>query len=321
MIPGGDVASAVELPGPWSHRHVAANGARFHVADCRPHDVGAPTGADRRLVVFLHGFPQFWWAWRSQLPAVAAAGHRAVALDLRGYGGSDKTPEGYDPFTLARDVAGVVKALGERRAVLVGHGWGGYLAWACAVLHPREVSAVATLAAPHPAVLLRALRRGRRSGVLRHVLAMQVPLRPERRLADPGSGFLRQHLERWSGPGSTFPDAEVVATYQRAISLWPASHCALEYHRWLVRSRVRTDGRRFLRALAEPVQVPVLALSGGADPALPAGAAAASRPYVRAPMTEHVLPGVGHFLPEEAPESVSRLLVDWLGGLPAQTDR
>src|SRR4051794_41390590 len=75
----------------------------------------------------LHGFPELWWSWRHQLPALADAGYRAVAMDLRGYGGSHKTPRGYDPITLAQDVSGVVKALGERSAILVGPGWGGGL--------------------------------------------------------------------------------------------------------------------------------------------------------------------------------------------------
>src|SRR5680860_1195508 len=99
-----------DVHGPWTLRHVAANGARFRLAE-----MGAGP-----LVRFLHGFPEFWWAWRHQLPAVAAAGYHAVAMDLRGYGGSDKTPNGYDPLTLSADVAGVVRTLGRREAVLVG---------------------------------------------------------------------------------------------------------------------------------------------------------------------------------------------------------
>jgi len=142
--PALDSTEAVELPGPWRHRHVAANGARFHVAEAGAHD--AP------LVVLLHGFPEFWWSWRDQVPALAEHGFRAVAMDLRGYGGSDKTPRGYDPITLGQDVAAVVKALGARDAVLVGHGWGGYVAWATAVMHAREVSALCAVSAPHPAL-------------------------------------------------------------------------------------------------------------------------------------------------------------------------
>lgn len=310
MAPPGDVARVVELPGPWEHRYVAANGARFHVVEA----AGAP--ADAPTVLLLHGFPAFWWSWRHQLPALAAAGYRAVAMDLRGYGGSDKTPNGYDPLTLSRDVAGVVKALGERRAVVVGSGWGGYVAWTAAVAHPREVAALAAVSAPHPATMLDLVPRAHRVEALRHVLAMQLPWFPERRLADPGSGFLRDHLRAWSGPGSAFPDDEVVSTYQQAISLWPASHCALEYHRWLVRSRLRADGRAFSRVLAAPVTQPVLCVLGGEDPALPAGCLDRARGRVSGPLQENVLPGVGHFAQEEAPEAFTAVLLGWLAGLP-----
>ena len=294
----------MELPGPWSDRYVAANGARFHCVGAGPDD--GP------LVLLLHGFPQFWWAWRAQLPRLADAGYQAVAMDLRGYGGSDKTPDGYDPVTLARDISGVVKALGERSAVLVGHGWGGYVAWAAATLHHREVSALAAIAAPHPNAMLAGLRRHPGSPALRHVLAMQVPLLPERRLASADSGFLRHHLRSWSAPGDAFPDEEVVSTYQQAISQWPSSHCALEYHRWLVRSRVRADGRSFERAMRADVAQPVLAVRGDEDPALPPGAFEATERHVVGPFTEEVIPGAGHFLPEEAPDALSDLLLDWL---------
>lgn len=308
MVRPGDPGRAAELPGPWTHRYVAANGARFHVVEAAP----VPQTNEAPLVLLLHGFPQFWWAWRAQLPALAAAGYRAVAMDLRGYGGSDKTPNGYDPLTLAQDVSGVVKALGERSAVLVGHGWGGYVAWATATMHPREVSALGAVSAPHPAAMLRGLRRHPSAAALRHVLAMQLPLRPERRLADAGSGYLRDHLASWASPVSGFPDEEAVTTYQEAISLWPSSHCALEYHRWLVRSRVRADGRAFDRAMRAPVRQPVLAVGGADDPALPPGAFASSGTHVLGPVSEHVLPGVGHFPPEEAPDVFTELLLKWL---------
>jgi pimeloyl-ACP methyl ester carboxylesterase len=288
---------------------VAANGARFHVTEAGP-----PTG---RLVLLLHGFPEFWWTWRHQLPSLARAGHRAVAMDLRGYGGSDRTPNGYDPFTLAQDVSGVVKALGYREAVLVGHGWGGYVGWATASLHSREVAALCAVSAPHPLAMLAALRRGGGSTALLHLLAMQVPMLPERRLARAGSGFLAQHLRSWSGPGSAFPSEAEVATYQRAIALWPSSHCSLEYHRWLLRSRVRADGRRFDAAMGRPLEPPVCCVTGAEDRVVPGRTVERSRRWVSGELTDHRMPGVGHFPHEEDPDGFTALLLGWLAGRPA----
>ncbi len=306
--PGGP-DRVVDLPGPWTHRDVAANGARFHLVEAdTPDGFSSP-----RLVILLHGFPHFWWAWRHQLPALAAAGYRAVAMDLRGYGGSDKTREGYDPQALSRDVSGVVKALGERNAAVVGQGWGGYVAWATATLHPREVAALGVVSAPHPRAMLRGLSRHPTSPASRHLLAMQLPWRPERRLADPASGFLGRHLREWASPSSGYPDAEVLRTYQDAIGLWPSSHCALEYHRWVVRSRVRADGRTFNQAMRAPVGQPVLSVRGADDVALPAGAFAATHRHVVGPLTESILPAAGHFAPEEAPAAFNEVLLSWLG--------
>src|SRR3954465_11366875 len=124
-----DETSVVLVDGPWSHRDVRSGGYRFHVAEMG----SGPPG------LLLHGFPEFWWCWRYQLQGLSDAGLRAVAPDLRGYGGSDKPPRGYDLPTLAGGVAGLVSALGERHAVLVGHGWGGLIAWTTAVLHPEVV--------------------------------------------------------------------------------------------------------------------------------------------------------------------------------------
>lgn len=314
MAPSTDSASTVEIPGPWQHRYVAANGARFHVVESRPDGDVFP---DPPLVLLLHGFPEFWWAWHAQLPVLAAHGYRAVAMDLRGYGGSDKPPRGYDPVTLARDVSGVVKALGERRAVVVGHGWGGYVGWATAVLHPREVTALCAVSAPHPRVTVPLLRSPRRIGALVHLLAMQTPFLPERRVSRPSSTYVRDHLQAWSSPASAFPDDETVRRYRDALRLWPASHCALEYHRWLVRSRLRADGRRFNALMEPPVTVPVCTVHGADDPALPPRGSATSGQRVRGRFEAHVLRGIGHFPHEESPAAFDAVLLPWLATLRA----
>ena len=306
-----DSTSVVEFPGPWRHRYIAANGARFHVAEA----LSVAGAGDAPLVLLLHGFPEFWWSWRAQLPVLAAAGYRAVAMDLRGYGGSDKPPRGYDPFTLAGDVAGVVKALGERRAVLIGHGWGGYVGWTTAVLHPRETVALCAVSSPHPRVMLTPVG-SRDSRALVHLLAMQVPFLPERRISRPSSGYVRAHLRAWSSAASSFPDEDAVRRYDDALRLWPASHCALEYHRWLVRSRLRADGRRFNAVMEQPVTVPVCTVHGADDPAVPtARVSERSARWVSAAVESHVVAGAGHFPHEESPGAFEKVLLGWLGGL------
>jgi pimeloyl-ACP methyl ester carboxylesterase len=301
----------VDIPGSWRHRYVAANGARFHVAESAPASGGVASGAP--LVVLLHGFPEFWWCWREQLPALASAGYRAAAMDLRGYGGSDKPPRGYDPFTLAGDVAGVVKGLGERSAVVVGHGWGGYVGWAAAALHPREVSGLCAVSAPHPMQMMRLVRTPGSAAARRHLLAMQLPWWPERRMSRPGSRFVARHLGGWSAPGSAFPDEDSISRYQAALSLWPASQRALEYHRWLVRSRLRDDGRRFSAAMRKPIGQRVCTIAGAEDPVIAAGRGTGTAKYVEGPLQQHLLSSVGHFPPEEAPARFNPILLAWLG--------
>jgi pimeloyl-ACP methyl ester carboxylesterase len=214
----------------------------------------------------------------------------------------------------------VIKALGERRAVIVGQGWGGYVGWATAALHPDQVTALCAVAAPHPLVmlplLLSALRSSRTVGALGHVLAMQAPFFPERRVSRPESSYVRDHLHAWSSPESSFPDPETAKLYHDALSLWPASHCALEYHRWLVRSRLRSDGRRFNILMEPPLKVPVCVVHGADDPAVPVKGSMRSQEWVQAPFDAHVLAHTGHFPHEEDPETFNAVLLPWLAGLP-----
>jgi len=299
-------ASAVLVDGPWQHRFVAANGSRFHVAECAPQDV-----ADAPLVLLLHGFPQTWWAWRHQLPALAAAGYRAVAMDLRGFGGSDKPPRGYDTFTLAADVAGVIRSLGESRGVVVGHGWGAWIAWAMPSMQPRRTRAVAVLGTAHPLRTFTALHDRATLAGLQHVLAFQAPVHPERQLV--AGGLVTELLGRWAAPG--WPSPQEARHYEQAIAIPSAAHSAMEYYRWAFRSRVRTDGRRFTRTMRRTVQVPVLQLHGSLDGQVPAAQARGSSRWVRGDYSWHLLEGVGHFLAEEAPDQVTTLLTEWLDQL------
>jgi pimeloyl-ACP methyl ester carboxylesterase len=289
--------SVVLVDGPWEHREVTAGGLRFHAAQSGP--------ADGPLVLLLHGFPEFWWAWRAQLPALGAAGLRAVAVDLRGYGASDKPPRGYDGYTLAADVAGLVRALGARDAYLVGHGWGGALAWTTATLHPKAVRGLAVLGAAHPVRLREEVLRGPQARASAYVAGFQVPRVPEQRLTE--GTLVPELLARWGGPG--FPDEEVARRCAQAMAVPAVAHCALEYYRWQVRSLSRPSGRRYYRLLARGVQAPVLQLHGALDTCVLPGTAAGAEAYAHAGSELRLLGGVGHFPHEEAPDLVTEAVL------------
>jgi pimeloyl-ACP methyl ester carboxylesterase len=297
--------SVVLVDGPWTHREVTANGQRFHLAEAGP--------ADGPLVLLLHGFPQFWWSWRFQLEALAEAGFRAVAPDLRGYGASDKPPRGYDAYTLSSDVAGMVRALGARDAVLVGHDWGGVLAWTTATFHPELVRRLAVIDMPHPLRMRQALLTDPR-GQLRassYIGFFQLPKLPEAKLRRDDGAWVGELLRRWGGPG--FPDDEADARYREAMQIPAAAHCALEYYRWTIRSLTRPSGWRFQRLLGHGVEAPVLHVHGALDGCLLPGTVHGSGAYARSSYELQLLDGVGHFAHEEAPDLVNAALVKHAG--------
>ena len=282
---------------------MAANGQRFHVAECG--DPGNP------LVLLLHGFPEFWWSWRHQLVALADAGYHAVAADLRGYAASDKPPEGYDGPTLTADVTGLIRALGGAPAVIVGHDWGGALAWCAAALAPEAVRGIVAVSVPHPLRFRAALAAGRSGQARRsaYMARFQLP-RADGWLVDDDAAEVAELLRRWGGPG--YPDPETERRCRAAIQIPGAAHCALEYYRWTVRAQLRPSGQRFMFAMRKPIEGRVLHLHGQRDCCvLPASARGSGR-WVRGDYRWHVIPGVGHFPHEENPPEVSRLILGWL---------
>ena len=285
---------------------MSANGIRLHVAEL----------GEGPLVLLLHGFPEFWWAWRHQLTGLAEAGYRAVAVDLRGYGDSDKPPRGYDGWTLAGDVAGLVKALGERRAHLVGHAWGGMLAWTVGAMHSRLVRSVSVLAAPHPLALRRAVRRHPRGQgrAAAHLFRFQLPVWPERALVRDDGVAVERLLRSWCGPKWTVQPEfdEVLRRTREAIRIPGVAHCALEYYRWAARSQLRGDGRRFAQAVDRRLEVPVLQLHGELDPVMLPATARASVSWLGPRSVYRGLAEVGHFPHEEAPDATTAALLDFL---------
>jgi pimeloyl-ACP methyl ester carboxylesterase len=296
--------SVVMLDGPWTHRFVSANGTRFHVVE-------AGTGP---LVLFLHGFPEFWAAWQTQLQTVADAGFRAVAVDLRGYGASDKPPRGYDAYTMAGDVAGLIRALGERSAILVGAGFGGMLAWTTAAFHPRLVRRLVVLSAAHPLRLRASIvtdPRGQLAAAL-PVLKFQMP-RYEHVVTRDGAALIHEYLSNWASPawvGS--PSFERYSSlYREAIRIPQAAFCAMETYRWGVRAVLRPQGYRFVKLLQQPITAPTLQLHGALDRAVLPRTAQGSGRYVIAGYEWRIIPDAGHFPHLETPEVVSGEIIRW----------
>jgi pimeloyl-ACP methyl ester carboxylesterase len=298
-------ASMALIEGPWEHRFVAANGARFHVAE-----VG-----EGPLVLFLHGFPEFWWAWRHQLTAVADAGFRAAALDLRGSGASDKPPTGYDGWTAAADVSGVIRSLGVESAIVVGHGLGGFVAWSLPYLAPGVTRALGTVGMPHPCVFRRQVARNLTHLRSNSLLAgMQRPWVPEREMTSDLEAVPRV-LRRWAAPASAWPSTEEGERYAEALTIPFAADAAADYHRWLVRSQLRREGWSYARRLSGRIDLPVLQIRGDQDATVSGIAQGASVAYVGGESTNVVVTDAGHFPHEEAPARLNRHLLTWLDGL------
>lgn len=310
----GPDPSVTRIPGPWRHHDVHANGIRFHCVEAQSGDPDSPAAA-RPLVILLHGFGSFWWSWRHQLRNLTGA--RVVAVDLRGYGGSDKPPRGYDGWTLAGDTAGLVRALGHSSATLVGHADGGLVCWATAVLHPRAVTAIGLISSPHPAALRASALTCRDQGraLLPELLRYQLPRWPEHVLTrHDGEGLERLVRRRASSRWTASADfTETITHLRAAIQIPSAAHSALEYQRWAVRSQLRSEGRRFMGLMDRRLDLPLLHLRGAADPYVLADPVERSHRY--APRGRFLtVDDAGHYAHEEEPVRVNGLLQGFLGG-------
>ncbi|GAA0968787.1 alpha/beta hydrolase [Acrocarpospora macrocephala] len=301
MKPSRD-ESVVRVEGPWTHRAVHAGGTRFHVVEA----------GEGPLVLLLHGFPQFWWTWRHQLESLPKAGYRAVAVDLRGYGASDKPPRGYDLPTLAGDAAGLIRALGETGAIVVGHDWGGLLAWTMGVLDPKVVRRLVVVSAPHPLRLRSALLTDPfgQLRASRYSLGFQLPVLPERRLVAHDGSRVGRLLDAWSGP--EWPSEDVARKYRDVFQIPGTAHCALEYHRWFARSQLRPDGFRYVRQMRTEIAAPTLQLHGALDRCILPRTAQGSSRFVAAPYRWRLIDGAGHFPHEERPDQFDAELIAWL---------
>ena len=272
-----------------------ASGLRMGYVEVGPRD-GVP-------VILLHGFPEFHWSWRLQWPALAEAGFRVIVPDQRGYNQTDKTPP-YDLDTLARDIAQLQDGLGIARSHIVGHDWGGVMAYAFAHRYAERVHKLVVMNAPHMNAYLDALRGGNWTQLRKswYVYAFQLPKLPEWQ-------FARNNFKM---ADRAFADvkhmtAEDIAKYKVAYRQPGALTAMISWYRALVKQLVRSG----FRPAPETVVAPTLLIWGERDLALDKGINDTLARYVPNVRVQY-LPDASHWVQMDASEQVNRLMLDFL---------
>jgi epoxide hydrolase 4 len=257
---------------------------------------------DGPMVVLLHGFPEFWYGWRQQIEPLVDAGFRVVAPDLRGYNLSSK-PEGFADYTadkLAGDVRGLIRELGAESAMVVGHDWGGSVAWSLAMNHPEVVERLVILNAAHPRRLNEGLRHPRQLLRSWYFFYFQFPGLPEHRARRRHWRFFKRFLRDARSPFTEYQ----LDRYVEAWSRPGAAKSMIDYYR----AAVRLGSKQEIRT----VSAPTLVIWGQGDRYL--GRKLAEPHHEDVPNLDRVerLPNASHWVHHDESERVNELLVDFL---------
>lgn len=279
----------------WEHRDIITNGIRMHYV----------TQGSGPLVVLLHGFPEFWYSWRYQIPFLAEHGYTVVAPDLRGYNDTDKPRTGYDVATLTRDIAGLIHGLGQEKAVIVGHDWGGVLAWVFAARYPQMTERLIVMNAPLPQAMRREMRTLKQLRKSWYVFFFQIPWLPEYVLLRNHANEVGRMLRGAAVQKSVFP-REITAKFQQAMSKPGAMTAALNYYRQLFRLRPL-----YARGGKTRISTPTLLIWGVQDIALGIELTNGLEQWVDNIKIERI-PDSGHWVQQEQPEKVNQLMLDFL---------
>lgn len=283
---------------PLTHRTIATNGIHLHAVEAGPED--GP------LLILLHGFPEFWYGWRSQIAPLAGAGFRVLVPDQRGYNTSDK-PRGvraYNLDLLALDIVGLIDDAGREKAYVAAHDWGGMVGWWLGFKHADRLERLALINIPHPSVMQKALRKSpaqrKRSS---YMFFYQLPWLPERLLRKNDYKYLAKALKVTSRPG-TFTD-EDIRMYKEAWSQPGALTTMLNWYRMILRTRPS-------RPPSSRVTVPTLMIWGTKDRFL--GEEMAQPSIERCDRGRLArIEEATHWVQHEEPDRVNALIADFFG--------
>ncbi len=288
---------------PWTHHVEAVNGIELHWVEA----------GQGPLVLLLHGFPEFWYAWRHQIPALAAAGFRVVAPDLRGYNLSAK-PEGvasYRAGVVMSDVVALIGHLGAERAHVAGHDWGGVIAWRLAMRRPDVLDRLVIVNAPHPAVFARELRHLRQLRRSWYAGFFQLPLIPEALFRANDFALLERMFRNGPRRPGAYTD-EDIRLYKEAAARPGALTAMLNYYR-AIRSRTpRGEAAGERGSGDEVVRRPTMVIWGERDTALTTHNLEGLERYVPGVRIERIAEA-SHWVPADAPEHVSTLMIEFFG--------
>ena len=287
------------LESQWQHFFVDTNNIRLHCV----------TQGEGELVVLLHGFPEFWYSWRYQMPALARH-FKVVVPDLRGYNDSEKPDNGYDLDTLAADIRGLIERLGYVKAHIVGHDWGGAIAWHLAQKFPQYLNRLAILNAAHPQKLIQELSGNvdqiRRSW---YIFAFQIPGIPEWVIQQNLGEFIKGLFQGQAIRKSAFT-AEITQIYQAALEKPGALVAAINHYRQFL---LPQTWLRNFNPKPQKVTAPTLILWGKEDYFLSQKLTEGLDKLIAAPFRLKVIPDCGHWIQQEVPHIVNRELLNFLG--------
>jgi pimeloyl-ACP methyl ester carboxylesterase len=284
------------------HEFATVNGLRMHYVE----------RGEGPLVVLLHGFPENWWSWRYQIPALVEAGYRVVAPDLRGYSETEaKGP--YDIDTLRDDVLALLDHLGADKAIVVAHDWGGGVAWHLASTRQSRCTKLVVMNCPHPVVFNKALFKvGSQLRKSWYMFFFQLPYLPELFLTRGGGAGTIRALRSMAVDKTNFGPEEL-APFAAAVQRPGRASAMLGWYRAAVRAGVRA-GRRGHEALAkyELITVPTLLLWALEDRALGYDDVVPGTERFVPGLEVQTIAGCGHFVQQERPSEVNRRLIEFL---------